>query len=254
MAYVQTRIQSRYGKRADESVWLKLQNIHDLGSYLQTAQQTPLRHWILGISATHSSHEIELTLRQKYRGHIDEVVNWVPASWRRPLCWIKRLPDLPVLHYLATGGEPLGWMKEDPALADFAIEDHNVRMQAMRDADCSSLVDALQQNETSLEGWIREWNKIRLRSNHSDNGFKDLERLIRRLVLTQTGTQGDVISPDYDSMFNQFRRIFRRYAFQPASVCAYLAIIMIDLHRIRRDLMQRKFFPDKQFHAEDLLI
>ena len=67
IAYAQTRIQSRYGERADASVWLKLHNIYDLGSYLQTAQQTPLRPWVLGLSSTHSSHDIEEVLRQKYR-------------------------------------------------------------------------------------------------------------------------------------------------------------------------------------------
>ena len=77
IAYAQARIQSRYGRRADAGVWLKLQNIHDLGSYLQTAQQTPLRHWVLGLSSSHNSHEIELALRQKYRHHIDEVAKCV---------------------------------------------------------------------------------------------------------------------------------------------------------------------------------
>ena len=155
MAYAQARIQSRYGSRADSGVWLKLQNIHDLGSYLQTAQQTPLRHWILGISATHSSHEIELTLRQKYRSHIDEVANWVPASWRRPLCWLKRIPDLPAMQYLATGGTPLDWMKKDPDLADFTDGSRDVRIQALREAGCSSLVDGLHRDATLLVGWVR---------------------------------------------------------------------------------------------------
>jgi len=256
MAYAQARIQSRYGSRADAAVWLKLQNIHDLGSYLQTAQQTPLRHWILGISATHSSHEIELTLRQKYRGHIDEVANWVPASWRRPLHWLKRIHDLPAMQYLATGGIPLDWMKKDPALADFTDGSQDARVQAMREAGCASLVDALHREGTLLEGWMCEWHRIRPRSKYHDRGFRDLERLIDQLILSQTHTHSrdDVPAADYDAISNQFRRIFRRHAFQPVSVFAYLAIIMIDLHRIRSDLIQRHFFADTRLHAEDLPI
>jgi hypothetical protein len=38
--------------------------------------------------------------------------------------------------------------------------------------------------------------------------------------------------------------VFRRSAFQPAAVCAYLAIVAIDLHRLRSDLMLRLFFQD----------
>ena len=45
-AYAQVRLQSRFGQRADEHVWLRLHNILDLASYLQVAQQTPLRPWV----------------------------------------------------------------------------------------------------------------------------------------------------------------------------------------------------------------
>lgn len=268
MAYAQARIQARYGSRADAAVWLKLQNIHDLGSYLQTAQQTPLRHWTLGISATHSSHEIELTLRQKYRGHIDEVANWVPASWRKPLHWLKRIHDLPAMQYLASGGTPLDWMKQDPELADFTDASQDMRVQAMREAGCASLVDALHRDGNLLEGWMREWHRIRPRSKHRDHGFSELERLINQLILSQTRSrtrteaqahnqahsQDDMLATDYDAISNRFRRIFRRHAFQPASVFAYLAIVMIDLQRIRSDLLQRHFFADTRLHAEDLAI
>ena len=58
--YAQARMQSRFGQRADEQVWLRLHNVLDLASYLQVAQQTPLRPWVLGVGASHNSHEIEL--------------------------------------------------------------------------------------------------------------------------------------------------------------------------------------------------
>jgi len=48
------------------------------------------------------------------------------------------------------------------------------------------------------------------------------------------------------------RLVFRRYAFQPAAVCAYLVIIAIDLHRIRSDLMMRLLFQGSQDVAEGL--
>jgi hypothetical protein len=254
MAYAQARIQSRYGKRADADVWLKLQNIHDLGSYLQTAQQTPLRHWVLGISATHSSHEIELTLRQKYRLHVDEVVNWVPASWRKPLCWIKRLAELPILQYLAAGNKPLDWMVLDVDLGNFTSDDPAARLQAMREAGCSALVEAWLRDGYMLEGWIREWNRVRPKSKITDTGFTHLEKQIHQLIHTQLHQQSDILLTDYENAFNTFRRLFRRYAFQPAGVCAYLAIVAIDLHRIRGDLMQRLHFPDNQNLAEGLVI
>jgi len=141
-SYVQVRLQSRYGQRANEDVWLRLHNIHDLSSYLQVAQQTPLRQWVIGISSIHSSHEIELALRQKYRKHIDEVTNWVPAAWQKPVQWIKRFADLPVLQYLLAGGTPSHWMKADPDIREFTADDPALRLQAMTDAGCASLATA----------------------------------------------------------------------------------------------------------------
>jgi hypothetical protein len=40
--------------------------------------------------------------------------------------------------------------------------------------------------------------------------------------------------------------MFRRYTFQPAAACAYLAIVALDIHRIRADLLQRVFFLESE--------
>ena len=41
--YVQARLQSRHGDRADDLVWRRLQSSGDLTNYLQATQQTTLR-------------------------------------------------------------------------------------------------------------------------------------------------------------------------------------------------------------------
>lgn len=244
LAYAQTRIQSRYGKRADAGVWLKLHNIQDLGSYLQTAQQTALRPWVLGLSSTHNSHAIELALRQKYRQHVDEVASWMPVKWQRPLQWIKRLADLPALQYLLAGGEPLEWMKSDPEISDFTGDDLQLRVQLVRDAGYQALVDSWQQHGSILSGWMSQWNSIRPKSIYFDQGLKRLEKLLLEQMQLQTGQQGATLPTDYEVMLDRFRLVFRRSAFQPAAICAYLAIVAIDVHRLRSDLMRRLFFED----------
>jgi hypothetical protein len=234
LAYAQTRIQSRYGERADAGVWLKLHNIQDLGSYLQTAQQTALRPWVLGLSSTHNSHDIEQALRQKYRQHVDEVAGWMPVKWQRALQWIKRLADLPTLQYLLAGGEPLEWMKSDPQVSDFTGDDIQLRVQLIRDAGNEALVDSWQRHGSLLSGWLSQWNRIRPKSMYSDRGLKPLEKLLLEQLRLQTGQQGATLPTDYEIMLDRLRRVFRRNAFQPAAVCAYLAIVAIDVHRLRR--------------------
>lgn len=251
-AYAQVRIQSRYGQRADNSVWLKLHNIQDLGSYLQTAQQSPLRPWVLGLSASHSSHDIELALRQKYRQHVDEVAGWMPTRWQQPLRWIKRLVDLPALQYLLTGGEPLEWMKSDPCISDFTADDPQLRVQAMIKAGNKALLDSLQKDGSMLSGWLSQWNSIRPRSLNLNHGFRSLEKLLHEYVQRQLEQQGIMLPTDYDQLLDQLRPLFRRYAFQPTAVIAYLVIVAVDLYRIRSDLMQRLFFQPVQDLADGL--
>lgn len=246
IAYAQARIQSRYGARANANLWLRLHNIHDLGSYLQTAQQTALRPWVLGLSSTHSSHDIELALRQKYRYHVDEVASWMPPDWRQPLRWIKRLADLPVLQYLAANGEALNWMKSDPDIADFTADDPLLRVQAMEQAGARDLLDSWRHSGSMLPGWLSQWNSIRPKSSRFDRGLQHLEKVLQQQMQPQLKQQGAAVAGDYQSMLDQLRLIFRRYAFQPAAVCAYLVIIALDLHRIRSDLMKRLLFQGKR--------
>lgn len=242
--YAQVRMQSRYGGRADSSVWSRLHNIHDLASYLQAAQQTPLRPWVLGISANHSSHDIELALRQKYRQHVSEVAGWLPASWRYSLLWVKRLADLPVLQYLLAGGQTLGWMKSDPDLSNFTADDPALRSQALRESGCADLVEAWQRGDSMLSGWLSHWKGARPKAKAFERGLHNIEKLLHQQQLMQARKKDVVLPSDYEAMADQLRVIFRRYSFQPAAACAYLAIIAIDVHHIRNNLMQRLYFSD----------
>ena len=241
MAYAQVRVQSRFGDRADAGLWLKLQNIHDLGSYLQAAQQSPLHPWVLGLGSNLGSDDIELALRQKFRRHVDEVAGWMPTEWRKSIKWIKRLADLPVLQYLIEGGEPLDWMRSDPEIKAFTADDPLVRQHAMQQAGNQMLVESWQQQGSLLAGWVSQWNHLRPGADHSEKGLRALQKLLELQIENQL--RRDSAAPaDYEELLDRLRFILRRYAFQPAAVCAYLAIAAVDCHRIRSDLMQRLHF------------
>ena len=247
-AYAQARIQSRYGRRAEADVWFKLHNIHDLGSYLQTAQQMPLRHWVLGLDLDQSSHQIELTLRQKYRSHVDEVASWMPRDWKKSLRWIKRLVDLPVLQYLVDGGEPLVWMHADPEIARFITDDPRSRLQAIQQADNGIMVDSWQQSGSILTGWSTQWDALRPASRLQNQGIELLERLLHDHMKMQSKHQEATPPTEYEHITERLRLVYRRYAFLPAAVFAYLAMVAVDIHRLRNDLMQRLYFqqvPDR---------
>ena len=90
------------------------------------------------------------------------------------------------------------------------------------------------------------------KSVYIDQGLKPLEKLLQQQMQLETTQQGIALPSDYEIILDRLRLIFRRYAFQPAAVCAYLVIVAIDLHRVRGDLMQRLFFQAGQDIEEGL--
>ena len=175
----------------------------------------------------------------------------MPADWRVPLQWIKRLADLPALQYLLGDGVALDWMKVDPDISEFTIDDSTLRLQAMRLAGYDSLVNAWQQGDTMFAGWLSHWKKVQPRAPVFNKGLQNLENLLHQqlqLLSRQQHTGNEAtalaLATDYYAITDNLRVIFRRYAFQPAAVCAYLAIIALDIHHLRRNLMQRLLFQD----------
>ena len=254
--YAQARLQSRFGERADDHVWQRLHNITDLSSYLQSAQQTALRPWVLGIDPAHDSHAIELALRQKFRQHVDEVAGWMPADLRFSLHWIKRLVDLPALQYLLAGNTAKDWMRRDPAINQFVADDINLRLSALSTDGGDMLLKAWEKGEPLSAGWLAQWSKLLPRSSAFDNGLQRMEKLLLQQLRLQSGQLGAgkeyaAVPADYEQITDDLRLIFRRYAFQPAAVCAYLAIIALDIHQLRSDLMHRLFFQDVEALAEE---
>jgi len=159
---------------------------------------------------------------------------------------------LPVLQYLLAGGEVLAWMKSDPDIKDFTADDPLLRVQAVRDAGNTMLLDGWQNEGSILAGWLSQWNRSRPRSSSTDRGLRSLEKLLHHQLQLQGQQQAAAQHADYEQMLDQLRLIFRRYAFQPAAVIAYLVMVAVDLHRVRSDLMQRMFFSIEHDIAQDL--
>jgi hypothetical protein len=99
---------------------------------------------------------------------------------------------------------------------------------------------------------LSQWNSLRPGSVYSDHGLKPLEKLLLEQIQLQTRQPGKSLPADYEIMLDRLRLVFRRSAFKPAAVCAYLAIVALDVHRLRSDLMLRLFFHDVQDFEQGL--
>jgi len=243
-AYAQARLQARHGMRPTEQLWLRLASAGNLDNYLQQAQRTTLRPWVLGIQASQSSHAIELSLRRHYRAYIDEVARWLPAHWGAVVQWTRRLPDLPALQHLLRGEAAPAWMLEDPDLRPFASENIAARQEAMHDSDCQYLAIAWQHGDTLPESWLEHWQRQWPASRRHAAGLAYLSRLLRQYLQALPAARAVTSDPWRRMLASGLSYAFRRYSFEPAAACAHLGLIALDLEKLRGELLQRALFAE----------
>lgn len=241
-AYAQVRLQARHGMRPDERVWRRLESIGDLGVYLQAARQTALRSWVAGLQSAHGAHDIELTLRQQYRRTIDEVAHWMPGRWRRPVNWVRRLPDLPALQYLLSGAAAPAWMRDDPELRHFVSDSHSLRVEALRTSDCARLLKGWQRGEPLSTAWLEQWRALWPGAPRLTTGLDALARLWLRHLGALSLYSEAASAPLHETLLWELNFAFRRYSFQPAAAFAHLGLVALDVQKLRAQLLQRAVF------------
>jgi hypothetical protein len=241
--YVQARLQARHGDRADDLVWRRLQSIGDVANYLQAAQQTTLRRWITGLHSKQGSHEIERMLRRHYRDYVDEVAHWLPTRWTGTVQLLGRLPDLPALQYLLTGGSIPAWMRDDPELNVFATENPGTRLEAMQNSDLAWLAEGWQMDQPLVDNWLDYWRSRWPREPKLTGGLEHLARLLQEQVHLQHNNTAAATDPRA-VLGGRLTAVFRRYSFQPAAACAHIGLVALELEKLRGDLVRRLLYTE----------
>lgn len=243
-AYAQARLQARHGMRPTEQLWRRLASTGDLANFLQQAQQTTLRPWVLGMQATQTSHAMELSLRQRFRNYTDDVASWLPGYWREVVRPVRRLPDLPALQHLLHGEAAPEWMLEDAELRPFTSGNMASRLEALRNSDCAYLAAARQREEPLYRAWLEQWRHQWPASRRLVAGLVHLGRLMQQyLQATRDGKPAAAGLPR-QQLVAGLNYAFRRYSFEPAAACAHLGLVALDLERLRGELLQRALFAE----------
>lgn len=243
-AYAQARLQSRHGARPDELLWRRLESIGELGSYLQAARNSTLRPWVMALHVTNSSHEIELSLRRQFRSYVDEVAYWLPRRWKETLRWVKRLPDLPALQHLLGGNAAPAWMLDDSALRHFTTENIAFRTEVLESSDCFYLVKAWQQGSSLVDAWIEYWQSQWPKEARYIKGLEYLRTLLQQYTQEAPSISGISTEQHRETIVPLLNSAFRRFSFQPAAAHAHLALIALDLQKLRGDLVLRALFTN----------
>ena len=67
LEYAHARLCARFGNRADELVWRRIETIREIDAMLEAARASPLGGWVARIGPDAGAHAMELALRAHWR-------------------------------------------------------------------------------------------------------------------------------------------------------------------------------------------
>lgn len=249
--YAQARLQARYGQRGDESFWTQFRSARTLAAALELVRASPLRRWISAIQVDADTDEIELRLRAELRAAVAEVASWSPDEWQAAIAWTAHLVDLPAVARLATGEAPAAWMRRDPVLQQYAETDPDVRRHALRNGPLAAIVAAIEAQATEGGGrravateavarsvWHAEWRRRWPdRAGEDAQALEGLAGLFARHLLRFVELAAEEAWALRRDLERQVVARFRRQALTPVAAFAYLALVALDLERLRGQLV-----------------
>ena len=192
-------------------------------------------------------HQIERSLRKSWHDYATEVAGWAPGEWRPAIRWTAHLTDLPHISHLARGGSVRPWMLEDPELAPLAMEDFQRRREALSTSQYGEIADAIIGNRSPVEAWLDSWEST-WPAAQSVPALETLRLILGSHIediLQETGSQPT--GPGLRSQLaERLTAVFRRESGKIGAVFAHLALMLLDLERLRGGLVLRALFPDPQ--------
>jgi len=238
-AYAQARLQARYAALPVEADWRRLSGARSLSGWLEEARGGALRDWVEGFSAHSDAHDIERGLRATLADAIGGVAALLPEPWRPAVDWCRWLALLELLRAARDGVPAPGWMRWDPRLAPLLDGDGGLDPGALQSAGAERLLGA----DAPLLVWQTEWRRRWPRGPAAQ--LEALDALVRRLAAHERAFR-EAAPDDAWTLRQQLRERlcleFHRHLQQPATAFIYLALVALDLERLRRALLDRLLF------------
>lgn len=240
--YVQARLQARHGERPSEVDWRTLEAVKSLDHFIERSRATALRRFTEPISAAMSSHAIERLLRAAWRDYVAEVASWVEADWQPGLIWVAHVADLPALDALLRGSVP-AWVGQEPALAEYAGDDIAQRIVALEKSPLAALAPGANRAGTLAGRWSAHWRSLWPRGTQA-GALDELAAAVQSHVeQLQRAAARETSAPYRRAVAQKLTRLFRRHSAAPIAAFAHLALVALDLERLRGNLVRRRLFP-----------
>lgn len=251
--YAHARASARLGQRPDERLWLQLRARRRVGALLDAVRNSPAAPYVSGIDPRATPDGIEMAFRQQFRLRVDEAVLWAPDAWVSAVRWLKPLIDLPALVHLATQPALAPWMRIDPETAPYAAPTLPERHAALASGPLAPIASALTELPEDaarpratkrlhgvLEAWERHWRSLWPASSADERA--NLEALVGLLVRHEQDFGSMAVDEAATARLGLAARLsslMRRAAAEPAALFAWLALLALDLERLRAEFVAR---------------
>jgi len=245
--YMQARVQSRYAQLASNLLWSQLDAIDEFSAYLEESRVTSLSPLISGISAQSNSHDIDLAFRHVFLHQVIELSTWMPQVWHSAIDWLQWLPDIPLLSYLLNEQSPLNWMYHDKYLS-LMLENQELSVaEAMTETGGGCLLAQGTSSASMLSMWLQQWPILwPAGSQQFARGIDVLIELLQENQIHFEALSSQEAWKSRDELQITLRIFFRRHLLQPATAFAYLALMSLQLERLRAELLQRLLFSEQR--------
>lgn len=243
-SYVQARLQARHGQRLGEGEWRALEAARTLDQFIDRARATALRRFTEQLNAEQNSHTIERLLRANWRAYVAETATWSVTAWQPAILWTAPLPDLPAIDAILKGEAPR-WAAQDPLLAGFLGQDGAAES---KQSQLAVLWPGPGREKTVAARWHAHWCTLLPANGDERRALAALADVVQAHVerLAQAGPRER--SASYRPALAQaVTRLFRRHGGTPVALFCHLALVALDLARLRGGLVRRALFePAKE--------
>lgn len=241
--YVQARLQARHGERLTEDDWRALEAAQSFDHYLDRARATSLHRFVDRLNAAMSSHTIERLLGAAWRDYVADVAAWLGRDWQAAVQWTALAPDLPAIAAVLKDDIP-AWLKDDPRWADVAESDAPQRLARLAMSPFAPLLPAADRSAGLAARWTAQWRRLWPASAKSHaRALAELTQLVidHHAQLTAS-LPPDTSAPHRLDLARRLTRLFRRHGASPVAVFSHLALVALDLERLRGGLIRRRLF------------
>lgn len=231
-AYAGARLHARFARRPGAAQWGALDASRTADHYVDVLRAGRWLRVPEGALADDVDAR-ERWLRDAWRESCAEVATWYGAPRASAFEWLAVLADLDALERLRAGLAAPAWLEDDARLGELARCAAGARPERLAATPYAPLRAAWDGGAALLDAWRERWHGLwRDAPPRERHAVRELEAAVVAAGGLGAGARREVVE-------TAAHRAFRRGAGTAAAGAAYLAVVALQLERVRGGLGAR---------------